>query len=357
MPKARYQKDEKGLYYVCVPTNEFRTDGYRKYKRLRAKSQVELDKKLEEYNDSISNGVVPGRRYTVNQWYEIWLAQYKGSCSVNTRNFYKSLYTNHIKPAIGNTQITDVLEVHAQGILNTTAETHSKKTVKDVRSVLFSLFQTAHRNKLIKYNPCADLDVIGGTRAKERRSLTQEERTAFLDAIPGHPFGTFAALLYFFGLRRGEALALTGSDIMEDYIIVKKQIVYPTNNAPILQLMPKTDAGVRDIPIPDKARQYIDFDNLPSGLLFANEEGKPLSYSQMIDRWHKFLKDALGDDTDITMHYLRHNYCTMLFEAEVDLLDVKRYAGHEDINTTLRIYTHYTESLKRKAAKKVLSIG
>ena len=57
------------------------------------------------------------------------------------------------------------------------------------------------------------------------------------------------------------------------------------------------------------------------------------------------------------MHYLRHNYCTMLFERGGDLMTVKALAGHNDIKTTLEIYTHYTENLKKKATKKVKNIG
>ena len=357
MPKARYKKDGKGLYYANVPTAEFRADGYRKYKKLRAKTQAELDKKVQEYNELISAGVTPGRTYTVDEWFEVWFEKYKGSCADSTRNFYRTLYRVHIGPAIGKVKIGDVLEVHAQGILATAARDHAQKTVKSVRSVLYSLFQTAARNRLIRFNPCAELAVIGGKRAKERRALTPEEREAYLAAIPGDPFGTFAALIYFFGLRRGEALALTGADVHRDHITINKQITYPGNNLPVPKLTPKTDAGFREIPIPERARKYIDFDALPDGLIISNPDGTPLSYTQVIDRWHRFLTAALGEDSEVTIHWIRHDYCTRLFEADVDLLDVRAYAGHTDVNTTLSIYTHYTETLKRTAARKVFALG
>ncbi len=43
------------------------------------------------------------------------------------------------------------------------------------------------------------------------------------------------------------------------------------------------------------------------------------------------------------MHCLRHNYCTMLFEQKADLQTVKVLMGHDDIQTTLSVYIHYTE--------------
>lgn len=355
MPKARYKKDEKGLYYSYVQTNEFRSDGYRKFKRIRAKTQAELDEKIREYNDNLKLGVITDK-ITVDGWFDRWLRDYKGGVAENTRKNYEQLYQKHIAPSIGSAQLTSVLEIDAQGILNRMANTHAESTVKAVRKILFSLFDTARKNKLVAFNPCADL-TTSGKRKNERRALTEDERTRFLAQCKKDRFGTFGAFLYFFGLRRGEALALTGADIYDDHIVINKQITYPDGNRPIIKLTPKTDAGVREIPIPDKARQYIDFDSLPNGLLFCDEAGNPLSYSPMVDRWTSLITSALGKDTEITMHYLRHNYCTMLFEAGVDLMTVKTVAGHNDTKTTLQIYTHYTESLKRKATQKVMSIG
>ena len=355
MPKARYEKDEKGLYYTYVPTNEFRADGYRKYKKLRAKTQAELDKKVEAYTANLRLGLA-SENITVQQWFDRWLENYKGGIAENTRNNYVNLYEVHIKPALGSVQVKDVFEIDAQGILNRMAEDHAESTVKAVRKILFSLFDTARKNKLISFNPCADL-TVRGLRKKERRDLTTEERKCFLRQCETDPFGTFGAFLYFFGLRRGEALALTGADITGTHIRINKQITFPNNSQPVLKLTPKTDAGFREIPIPDKARKYIDFDALPDGLLFHDPDGRPLSFSPVVDRWHKLITGALGEDTDVTMHYLRHNYCTMLFEQGVDLMTVKTLAGHNDVETTLKIYTHYTEQLKKKSSKKIAKLG
>ena len=354
MPKARYEKDADGLYYVFVPTRELRADGYTKYKKLKAKTMAALDEKKQKYEADFALGVIP-ERVTVDEWFSRWLKIYKSGTAANTQAYYNNQYTNHISPAIGAMQVTAVREIHAQQILTGMASTHAASTVKGVRKILFSLFDAAIRNKLISVNPCEHL-TAAGRPPEERRALTPGERAAYLSAIPGDPFGTFAALLYFFGLRRGEALTVRGSDFKDGALHVSRQYVFPNNNAPQLEQFPKTDAGVRRVPIPDAARKYIDFTALPSGLLIS-ASGKPLTYSQVTDRWNAFLARALGPDTDVTMHYLRHNYCTMLFEHDVDLLTVKTVAGHESIETTLRIYTHYTEALRVRSDDKIRAIG
>lgn len=235
------------------------------------------------------------------------------------------------------------------------AEKYALETVKSVRSVLFSLFETAKRNKLIAYNPAEKLNARGKS-SKHRRALTAKEREQYLEACKELNY-TFGLFLYFFGLRRGECLALTGEDIRTDCIVVNKQYVYPDNKLPLFSNVPKTDSGNRKIPIPNKAREYIDFDNLPKkGLLFCTDNGMPWTYAMQTTRWNQFIRKAFGE-TEITEHYMRHNYCCMLFEKEVDLLTVKEVSGHKDIETTLKIYTHYTETMKDRGIKKVLEIG
>jgi len=355
MPVAKYKLDKKSkLYYTYEKTGQYLPNGKPKYQKLRAKSIAALDAKVKEYHANAALGIEPNRM-TVDEWQKQWFDAYKANCRETTRNWYACLYGAHVKPAIGMMRLSDVKEIHLRSVLSAMAQTHSIKTVKAVRSVMFSLFKTAAKNNLISGNPAADLDAEGKAGQK-KRALTQSERAAYLEACKAHPYGTFAAFIYFFGLRRGEALALRGSDIYPDHISITRQCVYPKGNKPKVEA-PKTHAGIREIDIPTKARDYIDFGSFPDGLLFHNELGEMLSYTEQRNRWNSFLSFALGDDTDITEHILRHNYCTMLFEAGADLVTVKTLAGHEDVKTTLSIYTHYSEKLQEQGRRKVLDIG
>ncbi len=355
MPKAKYTKGADGYYFTSIKTDKIRKDGYPVYKKLRAKTIKELDEKLRaEEQKQLYN--LDTTVLTVNEWYEQWFSAYKSDLAPATQNFYKNLYNRHIKEAIGSKKVIDIKEVHAQQILSDMANKGmAKKTVKGARSVLYSIFDKARANRLIPFNPCEHLTATGAPQ-KIRRALTEEERTTYLKACKEHEFGTFAAFLYFFGLRRGEALALTGADIYDGCIHISKQLTFPDNNQPHLSA-PKTAAGIRNIPIPTKARFYINFNKLNNGFIFTNSSGKPLSYTETRRKWNSFLNYAFPDGTDLSEHYLRHNYCSMLFENDVDLLTVKTLAGHESVSTTLEIYTHYTESMQKSSSPKVLSIG
>jgi integrase len=357
MPISKYKKEkcrDGYLYYTVVKTGFYKADGTPEYKKLRAKTIKGLDEKVEEFKHNTMFGIQPST-LTVDQWFEQWFSAYKSGLRESTRNFYSSLYKTHISPQIGAVRVSQVQEIHCQKILSDISATHSIKTAKAIRTTLYSLFDKAQTNKMIIVNPAAKLK-IEGKASKTRRALTVEERQAYLNTCKTHPFGDFAAMLYFFGLRRGEALALTKNDVFDDYIAITKQYSYPSNNMPMLSL-PKTKAGVREIPIPDKARDYIDFNALPDGLLFCREDGRPYSYSEIVDRWRSFITAALGKETDITEHCLRHNYCTMLFECGADPVGAQELMGHNDPQTTLGIYTHFTKQIQKNNRDKALKIG
>jgi site-specific recombinase XerD len=46
--------------------------------------------------------------------------------------------------------------------------------------------------------------------------------------------------------------------------------------------------------------------------------------------------------TDITIHSMRHDFCTQLVKKGIDIYTVQRLAGHADIRTTMR-YVHALE--------------
>ena len=57
--------------------------------------------------------------------------------------------------------------------------------------------------------------------------------------------------------------------------------------------------------------------------------------------------------SEITPHYFRHNYVTLLCEAGIDPLIAMKIVGHTDYQTTANIYTHLgNETLRRAAGDK-----
>ena len=78
--------------------------------------------------------------------------------------------------------------------------------------------------------------------------------------------------------------------------------------------------------------------------LFVLKNGKNISSATFDYRWKGILKKINmfmpeNQSTNITPHYLRHNWATDMIYAGVPLKSVQYMMGHENIDMTLSIYT------------------
>lgn len=79
-----------------------------------------------------------------------------------------------------------------------------------------------------------------------------------------------------------------------------------------------------------------------------------LKYGTSIEKRNKF--DPRGNMLTIkpfTPHCLRHTFCTIMYEAGIDVLTAKEQMGHSDVKTTLAIYTHLDSQHKKKNISKL----
>ena len=137
----------------------------------------------------------------------------------------------------------------------------------------------------------------------------------------------------------------------------------------------KTKAALRSIPLPDElydvlyARRGIG----SSFILQSPKTNSFLSDSTYKRRWdrlmtavfntcpdieYKSLRDAAPGKEEVrasmlTAHYFRHNYASLLYDADVDILSAQRFLGHKDIKTTLAIYAHLSKRKVDRNADKV----
>lgn len=56
---------------------------------------------------------------------------------------------------------------------------------------------------------------------------------------------------------------------------------------------------------------------------------------------------------ETTPHIFRHTHISMLTEAGINLATIMKRVGHDDADTTMRIYTHITDTMKKDASEKV----
>lgn len=144
------------------------------------------------------------------------------------------------------------------------------------------------------------------------------------------------ALLMFTGMRRGEVLGLRWEDI--DYermlISVQRNVTFPSNQ-PVITT-PKTQHGVRQIPL-DKALIAL-LDKADDDIGFVIGGNVPITLTSYRNTYARIEKRV--NLNGATAHVFRHSYLTLLDEAGVDPKTLQSIAGHGDINTTWNRYVH-----------------
>lgn len=223
----------------------------------------------------------------------------------------------------------------------------SRRSVQMHRDILNMIFNNAIVENGLRFNPCSAVSVPRNLPAKKRELPAD----AAIDAVKtggNQPFGLFALICLYSGLRRGEVLALQYEDIdRENKLIHVTRAVEYASNTPTIK-PPKTEAGFRDVILLDALAAVIPEGR--KGLIFPRTDGKPLTKTQYRKRWAAYCK-AIG--YEITAHQLRHGYATILYEAGVPDKDAQELLGHSSIAVTRDVYTHIRQSQKQATAKKL----
>lgn len=149
--------------------------------------------------------------------------------------------------------------------------------------------------------------------------------------------------LAWFGLRRGELLAVRVEDVRLDTCEI---VVRDTKNGEdrILHIPPALWPSLRE---------YIGARRL--GLLFPSSTGRKWAPAEFALVFNRHV-DACGlGGLGITPHVLRHTWITHMIQAGVPLATVSQLAGHKDVKSTMHYYHHSSQAMQEAMAKHPLA--
>jgi integrase len=215
----------------------------------------------------------------------------------------------------------------------------SANSINKLRWYGEAIFKRAQRAWGITSNPFAMVE-RQPQRPPEEFNVLEPAETLLLAA---HAADEQDAALYivaaFTGLRLGELRALRWRDLnfTDRLVHVRRSFTrgqfkpYPKGRRQ--RSVPMID---QIIPPLDRLSQREHF-TAPDDLVFINATGGVIEESALRRRMWKALDAA--ELEHVRFHDLRHSYCTMAVRA-YRLDEVKAYAGHADIATTMR-YVHH----------------
>ena len=324
-----------GRWYKTVITNDRRVYFYSSEKTEKM-AVKDIERQMVEYS----------RKERKTKLFESvadnWFEEHSEKLSFTTADKYKP-HIKFIKEYFLGTYIEDITPNDIKNIIMRRINMgYSQKTVQHTLSVLKMIFEYACINRLIHDNPCMYIKVPQNLPKSKRLIPTKQDIETIKTSID-KPFGLFAYLILYTGLRRGEALALTYSDIdfKRKRISINKSIYFQGNKPHLKQ--PKTQAGKREVILLDCLAKHLPRNKI--GLVFT-DNGLPLMQHKFFKYWKDY-QSATG--LDITAHQIRHAYCSyILHDIGVDVKTAQYLMGHADISTTQNIYTQITSDNLKK---------
>jgi integrase len=336
---------------------------------------------------------------SVSDYMDMWIKDY---CEVNLKSTtvdnYKKKIKNYIKPALGQYRLNCITSINIQKFLNEKFnEGFSRNSLASMKGILTgSLNYAVNTLQFIKTNP-AITTKLPLTRAEPEHETRKHDRVVVPSEVmqdifkrfpQGHPCHIPLQLGYRCGLRLGEAFGVSWNDIdfKKQTLTVNWQVQMNEKKKLWRLVLPKynsirvikLDSIMMNILRQAKEEQsknesiYADFytiyylddknhivkSNFNNSTRFlpvnVREDGSYIAPRVMCHAFRVIsgkdnpkAKNHVHTPLNYTFdfHSLRHTHATMLLSAGVSPVVVKERLGHKNIETTLGIYAHVTETM------------
>ena len=353
----RVDKRYKGKVRVGIAA-----DGTPVYKWAVGKTKAEMEAAKQDLiaryasGNGVDAGSITFGAYA-QRWYKIHFEEVKPSTARNYRNM---LNTHLLKP-FGSRFIRTIVKSELDEVIGTLSSASSKAMCKAVLNMIFAM---ADEDGLLVRNPAANIKPPKGASKPEhpRRAFTPAEKECVLHLMEVSPYRLGYAIYYYLGLRNAEGMALTWDDIdwARGIASIHQAVTVDRDFKRTIEDHGKTDAAIRYIPIAPPLMEMLRANRGIGRIL-------PMTESEMRRMWIVFRREVAAyakergleielreDGTSVlTAHYFRHNFASLVFSAGADLMHMKEWLGHKDIQVTLKIYTHLQEEERRLGVRQI----
>ena len=190
-----------------------------------------------------------------------------------------------------------------------------------------------------------------GALKKEMDFFTIEEYQRFRSVIDDFDWLVWFDVLFYLGLRCGEAQALTFKDIdfNKNEIRINKTLTTKIKGENWTISAPKTKNSIRVLPLSknlsmelktmlNNAKRYKNYSN--DWFVFGNSV--PFKETTICLKKNKYCD--ISELRHIRIHDFRHSCTSMLIHCGASITLVSKYLGHSSIKITLETYNHLYES-------------
>jgi integrase len=344
-------------------------DGNRK--TAYAKTQTEARAKLKDLQAESERMQHrnPTTYATIGEFLTDWLLVVEQTKEANTYRFYRQTITNYCQE-IMPIPLEKLTPNHIQKLLaERMGDGLSGSTVRHVYTTLHVALEFGVKTGVFDYN-IADRVTRPKKRRYEHSTITSTQVQDLLAATAEHRLAALFILAVSTGMRPGEILGLRWQDVdlSSGEIHIHRNLQHVDGKKESKE--PKTEGGRRTILLTytalnaliahkqrqDEEKAILENEwDLSWGLVFCNQQGKPINATWLVKRVFKPALQRAGLP-DIRLYDLRHTAATLLMEAGIHPKVVSEMLGHSSITLTLDTYTHVLPHMHAQAVDKMNTI-
>lgn len=288
----------------------------------------------------------------------------------STLRGYRRSLRDRIEPELGSTKLSELRRVDVQDFAGRMlAEGLDPSTIRNVLMPMRAIFRRAVARGDVAVSPMSGLE-LPAVRGRRDRIAEPAEAMRLIEALDESDRALWATAFYA-GLRLGELRALEyGCDAGLDLAggVIRVRWSWDQHEGRVL---PKSRAGVRDVPVAGVLRDYLTAHKATSGresgFVFGRTATDPFNPSSVYKRARKAWATENADELEraeeegrkpivlepIELHECRHTAISTWAEAGVSAKRISTWAGHSSVSFTLDRYAKVFERLEQSEMAKL----
>lgn len=351
-------------------------DGQRHRRTVTGRTSAEAREKLDKLRASLRLGALaPSGTGSVADYLSAWIERDRQRVRPSTWRARELHVRAYLIPTLGRLGLARLSSADVERALATFLRTGSPSvvatrrrplsplTVRHIRATLRRALKAAERDGLVARNAASDA-AAPYVPHRPVSYLGAADVGRLLSGTRDDPLGPLYALAVTTGLRRGELLGLSWSDIDQSAgtLSVRRSLA-EAGEARWAMADPKSARSRRTLPLPALAREALarqrtrqDAERIAAGtawqdrvgLIFADAVGRPMSPG-LVSHAFTRARDRLSLPP-VSLHDLRHSAATLLLAEGVPLAVISELLGHAGIAITASHYAAIVPALRREAA-------
>ena len=237
-----------------------------------------------------------------------------------------------------NLLISEITPIQVSNFQNELIKTYKPRTIKNINAYIKMVFTWCMRYKGLVNNPFNMVDRLNLETNKRMDIITPNEFYQIIEQVNNDDMKLMLKLLFWTGLRIGEARALKIDDIDFESKTISVTKTYTHLKGKDVITTPKTKGSIRTIKIDDilaqDIKEYLD------KARYILDDNFIFRYSKLyyLAIFKNIALKVLGKS--LRIHDLRHSHASFLINNGVDVLLISKRLGHTNTTMTLNTYSH-----------------